>query len=116
MKYTSFDKASLKVLREELNKVLKQYGPEGVQFEIGNIKFSSNECDIAVKAKIEGAKTFSETILETRCAALGLRMVNAQGMKLVDYKSNNHKYPFIFERDGKRFKCSESQAKFYFAK
>jgi len=114
MKYTSFDKTSLKILREELNKVLKQYGPEGVQFEVGNIKFSSSECDINVKAKIEGAKTLTDVMLETRCAALGLQTVNKSGWKLVGYKPKNWKMPFLFERDGKTFKCSEDQAKFYF--
>jgi hypothetical protein len=45
---------------------------------------------------------------------LNLKMVNSQGWKLVGYKSANWKMPFLFERDGKTFKCSEDQAKFYF--
>lgn len=114
MKYSSFDKKNLMTLRAELLKVLKEHGPEGLEFTLGNIKFSSGDCTIQLNAKIEGAKTFNDTILETRCQALGLKMVNSRGWKLTGYKSANWKMPFIFERDGKSFKCSEDQAKFYF--
>lgn len=114
MKYSSFDKKNLTVLRAELLKVLKEHGPEGIEFTLGNIKFSSGDCTIQLNAKIEGAKTFTDVMLETRCAALGLKTVNAQGWKLVGYKPANWKMPFIFERDGKTYKCSEDQAKFYF--
>lgn len=114
MAYSNFTKANLKTLREELMKVLKEHGPEGIEFTLGNIKFSDAECKIDLQAKIEGAKTITDVYLETRCAALGLKTVNAQGWKLVGYKPANWKMPFIFERDGKTFKCSEAQAKFYF--
>lgn len=114
MKIESFTKSNLNTLRAELEKVLKEYGPEGVDFKIGNIKFSDAECKIELNAKIEGKKGLTDIYLETRCQALGLKTTNAQGWKLVGYKPANWKMPFIFERDGKTFKCSESQAKFYF--
>jgi hypothetical protein len=114
MKYSNFNKPNLMTLRAELLKVLKEHGPEGIEFTLGNIKFSDSECTIALSAKIEGAKTMTDVMLETRCAALGLQIVNKSGWKLVGYKPKNWKMPFLFERDGKTFKCSEDQAKFYF--
>jgi len=114
MKFSNFDKKNLMILRAELEKVLKAHGPEGIEFSLGNIKFSDAECKIELKAKIEGRKTATDLVLEHECKALGLRMVNDQGWKLVGYKAANWKMPFIFERDGKSFKCSEVQAKFYF--
>lgn len=114
MKFSSFDKKNLSVLRAEIEKVLKAHGPEGIEFSLGNIRFSASECKIDLNAKIAGAETKTDIMLKAKCAALGLKVENAQGWKLTGYKSTNYKLPFIFQRDGKSFKCSEDQAKFYF--
>lgn len=111
MKFTTFDKKNLRILREKMNEVLKEYGPEGVEFEVGNIKFSATDCEIKVKAKIEGAQTFEDAILLSRVKALGLKMEGKFGEKLVSYNSRSYKYPFVYEKGGKRWKCNEFQAK-----
>lgn len=117
MKIQSFDKATLKALRTEMEAVLQKYGAKSnVSFEVGNMRFSDAEVDIKVKAKVKGAKTVGDTMLESRIQALGLAMTNAKGDRLVEYKPRSYKYPFVFERNGSRYKCSPDQAKMLFAK
>ena len=116
MKIQSFDKVTLKALRSEMQAVLEKYGSKAnVSFEVGNMSFSDAEVDIKVKAKVKGAKTRSDVMLESAIKGLGLKMSNAKGDRLVEYKSRSYKYPFVFERGGKRYKCSSEQAKMLFA-
>lgn len=116
MKIQSFDKATLKALRSEMEAVLQKYGSKAnVSFEVGNMRFSDSEVDIKVKAKVNGAKTRSDSMLESIVANLGLNMTNAKGDRLVEYKSRSPKYPFVFERNGSRYKCSRDQAQLLFA-
>lgn len=115
-KIKSFDKATLRALRSEMQAVLDKYGKKaGIEMEVGNMRFSEAEVDIKVKAKIVGAKTRTDTQLETMASMLGLKMINKSGDRLVEFKSRSPKYPFVFERSGKRYKCSETQAKMLFA-
>jgi hypothetical protein len=115
--YSQFNKQNLRSLRDEMNAVLAKYGMEAnLQFEVGNMRFSETEVEVKVKAKIAGAKTLGDTLLQNRAASLGLKMSNARGERLIGYKPQNHKYPFIYEtREGKRFKCDEMIAKARFA-
>jgi hypothetical protein len=118
MKFTSFDKKNLAALRAEMNAVLQKYGVDAnLEIQVGNMKFSSTEVEIKVNAKVKGAKTFSNTILESRAAALGLKLTNKVGDQLVDYNTRSYKYPFVYlnARDGKRYKCDEVTAKMRFA-
>lgn len=115
-KIQSFDKATLRALRSEMEAVLEKYGKKtGLDFEVGNMRFSESEVDIKVKAKVKGAKTRTDTQLEMMVQMLGLKMTNKSGDRLVEYKTRSRKYPFIFERSGKRYKCSQEQAKMLFA-
>lgn len=116
MKIKSFDKATLKALRNEMEAVLNKYGAKSnLEITVGNMRFSDAEVDIKVKAKVKGAKTMNDTILESVIASQGLKMTNAAGDRLVDYKTRSPKYPFVFERNGSRYKCSATQAKALFS-
>lgn len=117
-KFAKFDRKNLTALRSEMLALLTKYGVDSnIEFEIGNMKFSENEVEIKVKSKIVGAKTFTNVILESRIAALGLKMKNALGDELVDYNTKAYKMPFVYlnARDGKRYKCDERTAQLRFA-
>jgi len=113
--FTAFDRKNLQALRAEMEAVLAKYGVDSnLEFTVGNMKFSSAEVEIKVSAKVKGAKTFKDTILESRVKALGLVM-EKNGAKLVRYDSKKFKFPFIYEKGGKLYKTSEEHAKFLFA-
>jgi hypothetical protein len=115
---SKFDKATLKALRDEMNAVLNKYGADvNLEFAVGNMKFSEAEVEIKVKAKVKGAKTRTNTILETRAASLGLVLKNKMGDELVDYNTRAYKMPFVYVNaaDGKRYKCDERMAKLRFS-
>ena len=114
MTYSTFDKKTLGQLRKELNAVLEKFGADSnIELSVGNMKFSSTEVEIKVSAKIAGAKTSGDAILEARVESMGLRMTNARGDTLMDYKPRNWKMPFIYRngQDGKSYKCDATQAK-----
>lgn len=117
-KFAKFDRKNLTALRDEMSALLSKYGVDSnINFEVGNMKFSENEVEIKVKAKIVGAKSFTNVILESRVAALGLKLKNALGDELVDYNTKAYKMPFVYlnARDGKRYKCDERTAQLRFA-
>jgi len=117
-KIAKFDRDSLKMLRLEMQALLNKYSVDtNIEFSVGNMKFSEAEVEIKVSAKIAGAKTMTNVILESRVAALGLTMKNALGDELLDYNTRAHKMPFVYlnARDGKRYKCDERTAKMRFA-
>jgi len=117
-KFAQFDKANLKALRNEMQALLNKYGADAnVAFEVGNMSFSTAEVQIKVSAKVVGAKTMTDAILESRVAALGLKMKNKMGDELVEYNTRAPKMPFIYMNaaDGKRYKCTEVMAKMRFA-
>ena len=118
MKFASFDKTNLNALRSEMQAVLEKYGASAnLEIEVGNMRFSSAEVEIKLKAKVKGAKTFADTILQSRAASLGIKMKNKQGDVLVDYKTRNWKMPFVYQcgSTGKLFKCDERTVKMRFA-
>jgi len=114
-KFTAFDRKNLLALRAEMEAVLSKYGfDSNLEFAVGSMKFSSAEVEVKVSAKIKGAKTLKDSVLEARIKALGLVM-EKNGMKLVRYDTKKYKMPFIYEKGGKLFKTSEEHAKFLFA-
>ena len=117
-KFAKFDRKNLTALRAEMQALLSKYGVESnLEIEVGNMKFSEAEVEIKVKAKVVGAKTLTNVILESRVAALGMKMTNKFGDQLVDYNTRAHKMPFVYinAADGKRYKCTEQMAKMRFA-
>jgi hypothetical protein len=117
-KFANFDRKNLTALRNEMSALLSKYGIDSnLEFEVGNMKFSANEVEIKVKAKVKGAKTLTNVILESRAATLGLKLKNKFGDELVDYNTRAPKMPFVYinAADGKRYKCDERLAKMRFA-
>jgi len=118
MKFSKFDRTNLKSLRDEMQALLEKYGVDSnLEITVGNMKFSEAEVEIKVSAKVKGAKTFSNTILESRVASLGLKMKNQFGDELVEYNTKAYKMPFVYRcaKTGKMFKCDERIAKLRFA-
>ena len=113
MNIEKFNKQNLTQLRIKMNALLKESGFDNVEFNIGNIKFSENDCKITVEAKISGKQTqkevFSSAILDSVIASRKLQK-SVNGYELVDYLSTNWKMPFIYTHAGKRYKCSEERA------
>jgi hypothetical protein len=114
-KFEAFDRKNLNALRAEMEAVLAKYGMESnLEFSVGSMKFSQTDVEIKVSAKIKGAKTFKDVVLESRVKALGLVM-EKNGAKLVRYDSKKYKMPFIYEKGGKLYKTTEAHAKLLFA-
>ncbi len=114
---SKFDKVTLQAIRRDLNAVLAKYAQaNGMEMSVGNIKFSEGDFEAKVNAKIVGAKTMTDKILESVIASRGLQEVGLAGRKLVGYNSRSYKYPFVYEQNGKRFKCSTESAMMYFKK
>jgi len=111
-KFNKFDRKSLKNLRDEMDAVLAKYGASAnLDITVGNMKFSDVEVTIKVEAKVKGAKTVSNEILESRANVLGLKMKNKAGDELVDYNTRAYKMPFVYKTaDGKRYKTDENGA------
>jgi hypothetical protein len=110
---TKFDRTNLKALRSELQAVLNKFGAN-LEFEIGGITFSETEAALKLTAKVKGAVTYKDLVLESRVKALGIVM-EKNDLKLVRYDSRKPKFPFIYEKGGKLFKTSELGAKMLFA-
>lgn len=106
-KFAKFDRKNLTALRAEMQALLSKYGVDS------NLEI---EVEIKVKAKVAGAKTLTNVLLETRAAALGLKLTNKFGDQLVDYNTRAYKMPFVYinAADGKRYKCDERTAKVRF--
>lgn len=112
-----FDKTNLKQVRADLDAMFKEFSKKhGVEMSIKNISFTGTTFSTKLEAKIIGAKTLDDTILESVMDARGLKKVGMGGRVLVGYNSRRHAYPFSFTADGKQFKCSEITAKMYFSK
>ena len=113
----TFDKVTLMNIRKELNAVLAKYGDDaGLQFEIGSIKFSDESFDAKLLCKIKGGQSLQDKALLQMMQQLNLQEHGLNGRVLKSYNSRQYRYPFVFEQGGKMFKCSEDQAKRYFAK
>lgn len=121
--YNTFNKATLAVLRKELNLVLAKFGDEsGLMLTLGNIRFAPDgstmhtRLDAHVKGKLSAeavqlgqTPTLIKVLKDNKMADTFVSPMNGT-ITLIDYKARSHKYPFIGTRsDGKRFKFSFSQ-------
>jgi hypothetical protein len=121
--YTTFNKATLATLRNELNVVLHKFGQEsGLMFTIGNIRFAPDGSTMHTRldAHVKGALSTESVQLGQTPALMKVLKDNKMGdtflspisgeITLLDYRPRSHKYPFIGKRrDGKRFKFSFSE-------
>lgn len=113
-KFAQFDKATLKALRSEMQEVMNKYAVKtNLDINVGNMRFSDAEVTIKVEAKIKGAKTRTDTMLEMMAKSQGItKFVNGKGDKLTGYNSRAKAYPFQYTcgTTGKKYKCSTVQA------
>lgn len=113
--FTKFDRANLKSLRADMEAVLAKYGVNAnLNFELGTMRFSEAEVEVKLKATVKGAVTRTDLNLQRMIAAYNLTQ-EKNGVRLVRYDTKKHKYPFIYEKNGKMFKCSTETAKILFA-
>jgi len=116
MTYTKFDKKTCRQFREELQALLDKHGMTGLEFEVGNMRYFATEVEVKLKAKVAGVDSQAEKLVKSYASMEGM-VIEKNHLRLVEYKTRNHKYPWIYldTRDGKRYKCSRSQAKMLFA-
>ena len=119
-KIEKIDKNVCGKLRVEMQKVLDKFAEEiGMTIVVGNMKFSPESVEIKLDAKIIGGKSLKERALSADLK-WALQYYNFQeeknGMRLVAFNRRQYKYPFIYEKDGKKFKCGEDFAKMAFSK
>jgi hypothetical protein len=117
-KFAQFDKATLKALRSEMQEVMNKYAVKAnLEINVGNMRFSDAEVDIKINAKVKGAVTQTDRILQMQMKDLGLKMTASNGDTLTGYNTRAGKYPFQYTcgTTGKKYKCSGMQAKMKFA-
>ena len=103
-----FDQPTLRNLRVEMQALLEAYGVEtNLEITVGNMSFSDTEVNIKVQAKVKGAVSRADRILQMEADRLGLKMKNDAGDKLVEYKTRAQKYSFVYESRGKLYKTDE---------
>jgi len=115
----SLTRTQVKNLRSQLQAVLDANGVNGYELDLGNARFSDTECTFKLVAKVTGSKSQAESALDlyARLDGIDPKYVTARGDKLIEYKSRNTKYPYIFEnKAGSRYKITREQAKQRFTK
>jgi hypothetical protein len=113
---TEFNKTNLTTVRADINALLAKYGADnGIDFDIGGISFNGNSFTTKLKATVKGAVTKEDIILNQVMSINNLAKNSKCGKTLIEYNTRAGKYPFIYQDAvGKKFKCSEAQAKVYF--
>lgn len=114
-KFTKFEKSNLALFRNELQALLDKHGIESnITFEAGKIRWEPGSLEISVKAKINGAVTLDDSILNSVMISKGLKKEGIGGRILVEYNSRRYKRPYGFILNGQRYICDEQTAKVYF--
>lgn len=115
MHFNQFDKNNLNILRKELQAVLDKY-ESNVEIEVDRMSYTSTEVKITLNAKIEGATTRSDSLLNMYAEMHDL-VLEKNGRRLVEYQQRKYKMPFIYiDTDGKRYKTDLNGAKLRFGK
>ena len=110
----TFNKVTCQNLRRDLGTILAKYGTTtGIEFNVGSMRFLPNETSIKITARIAGTPKKEEKALEHWIVRFGLKEVNFQGFKLVEYQERRYKFPFIYINsiDGKKYKTDLSGLK-----
>jgi hypothetical protein len=107
-------KAQLRTLRTEMQAALDKAGIADFEFEVGNMRFCTDEVDIKVKGKLAGVTTTTDRLFQQKVAEHGLKLTGLKGETLTGYTARL-KYPFSYTTvRGARYKCSAQQAKAIF--
>lgn len=127
MKINNFDRATARVLREEMNQAFKSIEAKyGITLSAGNISFSNNEASIKVKANTIGDNGQVET-KEARNWGVYAEYNGLGGLKVGDtidlqgksftikgWNTRARKSPVqIEDAQGRGYKCSVSMVKMY---
>jgi len=127
MKINNFDRATARVLREEMNQAFKSIEAKyGITLSAGNISFSNNEANIKVKANTIGDNGQVET-KEARNWGVYAEYNGLGGLKVGDtidlqgksftikgWNTRARKSPVqIEDAQGRGYKCSVSMVKMY---
>ena len=125
MKINNFDRATARVLREEMNQAFKSIEAKyGITLSAGNISFSNNEASIKVKANTIGDNGQVET-KEARNWGVYAEYNGLGGIKVGDtidlqgksftikgWNTRARKSPIqIEDAQGRGYKCSVSMVK-----
>lgn len=112
MKIEQFNTLTLRQLRTVMQRALNLADVEGVSFEVGNIKFSANECTIKITATTDGQVAVDEGQLKRMMQTCGIAKVEADGWKLIKFDDKKRKYPFIaLNPRGNQYKLTSDQAR-----
>ena len=127
MKINNFDRATARVLREEMNQAFKSIEAKyGITLSAGNISFSNNEASIKVKANTISSNGQVET-KEARHWGVYAEYNGLGGLKVGDtidlqgksftikgWNTRARKSPVqIEDAQGRGYKCSVSMVKMY---
>lgn len=127
MKINNFDRATARVLREEMNQAFKSIEAKyGITLSAGNISFSNNEASIKVKANTISSNGQVET-KEARNWGVYAEYNGLGGLKVGDtidlqgksftikgWNTRARKSPVqIEDAQGRGYKCSVSMVKMY---
>jgi len=122
MTISTFDRATCRALRADLQKVLDAYATkQGITLTVGNMSFTSEAVSIKMEARVAGGKSLREQKLDSSLKLQAyidrLSLDVIKGKQLVGYNSRAHKMPYIYLEvaTGKRFKTTRSMAKVYFS-
>ncbi len=111
-KITEIGKAECKIIRDAMQVALDLVAEDfGLEILAGNISYEPGKARITVTAKVPGA--LSEA-LKFEAELSGYTLDEVDGRKLVDFKPRAHKMPWIYEQNGKRYKCGSAIADKYF--
>ena len=108
------NRQNLAQLRTQLEALFRANPIEGLTFTLGNFKFGEAEVRIELKGAVTDKQTRGQSLLDLYMKTNNLNKMNTHGMELIDFMPKNYKMPFIYTMGGKRFKCSEVQARALF--
>lgn len=118
-KITCFDKTNLNLIRKDAAMALQVVADKyGIVFDLGKITYSNEEFNMKLEAKVDGAKTLDDKMLDLQIASYNLNLTSKCGnYKLVGYRQRASKSPYIIaDKQGKQFICSLSHVQRNFGK
>ena len=102
-KIQSFDKLTLKILRDDLEEALGQLSKNhNLKIKVGSMGYRKHEVDVKINFLIEGQKSHTESVLEKFANAMELdlsRIVNRNGKaySLIDYRPKARVWEFVVQ-------------------